>query len=76
MKLLSSLALGAAACAAVLASDIPNQQPLGLSTDGASGDRFLVETAPGETKWVSEDEKWELKRVRIPWPSFLSNITE
>jgi leucyl aminopeptidase len=24
---------------------------------------FLVETAPGKTKWVTEDDKWEMRRV-------------
>lgn len=26
---------------------------------------FLVETAPGKTTWVTEDEKWELRRVSV-----------
>ncbi len=30
--------------------------------DVLSPDRFLVEISPGETKWISEDEKWEMKR--------------
>jgi bacterial leucyl aminopeptidase len=25
---------------------------------------FLIELAPGETAWVTEEEKWELRRVR------------
>ncbi|KAG5925522.1 Leucine aminopeptidase 1 [Claviceps africana] len=25
-------------------------------------EEFLIETAPGETQWVTEDEKWELRR--------------
>lgn len=24
---------------------------------------FLVELSPGETRWVTEEEKWELRRV-------------
>lgn len=24
---------------------------------------FLIELAPGETRWVTEEEKWELRRV-------------
>jgi bacterial leucyl aminopeptidase len=24
---------------------------------------YLIELAPGETRWVTEDEKWELRRV-------------
>lgn len=27
---------------------------------------FLVETAPGKTQWITEEEKWELRRVRLP----------
>ena len=29
----------------------------------ASAEEFLVELEPGVTRWVSEDEKWELRRV-------------
>ncbi|OAQ89980.1 LAP2 like protein [Purpureocillium lilacinum] len=25
-------------------------------------EKFLVETSPGETKWVTEEDKWEMKR--------------
>lgn len=25
--------------------------------------RCLIETSEGETKWVNEDEKWEMRRV-------------
>ena len=25
---------------------------------------FLVETAPGKTQWVTEEDKWEMRRVR------------
>ena len=25
---------------------------------------FLVETAPGKTEWITEDQKWEMRRVR------------
>lgn len=24
---------------------------------------FLIETAPGKTQWVTEEQKWELRRV-------------
>lgn len=27
-------------------------------------EQFLIETAPGKTQWVTEDDKWELRRVR------------
>lgn len=31
-----------------------------------STEKYLVELAPGQTRWVTEDEKWELRRVRNP----------
>jgi bacterial leucyl aminopeptidase len=29
-----------------------------------SQEKFLIELQPGETRWVTEDEKWALRRVR------------
>lgn len=29
---------------------------------------FLIETAPGKTQWVTEEEKWEMRRVRAHCP--------
>ena len=61
MKFASVLALGAAT--SVLAT-VPNhlqQAPL------INKEKFLIELGPGETRWITEDEKWELKRV---WPPF------
>ena len=26
-------------------------------------DEYLIELSPGETRWVTEDEKWALRRV-------------
>lgn len=26
---------------------------------------FLIETAPGRTQWVTEEEKWEMRRVSL-----------
>jgi len=28
-------------------------------------DQYLIELSPGETRWVTEDEKWALRRVCI-----------
>jgi leucyl aminopeptidase len=30
---------------------------------GVGEEQFLIELAPGKTLWVSEEEKWELRRV-------------
>lgn len=29
-------------------------------------DEYLIELSPGETRWVTEDEKWELRKVCFP----------
>lgn len=34
-----------------------------LLNDYATEERYLIELAPGETQWVTENEKWELRRV-------------
>lgn len=41
----------------------PNR--VNLYPDGVPADleTYLVELAPGETRWVTEDQKWELRRV-------------
>lgn len=51
MKGLAILALSAFAAPSVWAKPV----------DGA--EKFLIETAPGETQWVTEAEKFELKAV-------------
>jgi leucyl aminopeptidase len=28
-------------------------------------DQYLIELSPGETRWVTEDEKWALRRVCV-----------
>lgn len=57
--LATSLALAAAVSAAVL----PPQQPIAGNQDVIEPEQFLLELAPGETRWATEDEKWELRRV-------------
>ena len=52
----------AVAAASALAVDY--QQPLG-GQDPIDQDQYLIELSPGKTQWVSEDEKWELKRVSL-----------
>lgn len=60
MKLLASLALSATALAAV----IPQQAPLGSSiVHNTQQTKYLIELAPYQTRWVTEEEKWALKLV-------------
>ncbi|CAF9914022.1 MAG: Leucine aminopeptidase 1 [Heterodermia speciosa] len=50
------------AVASALSTRSSDQRILG---DVASADEFLIELEPGVTKWVSEDDKWELRRNGI-----------
>lgn len=34
-----------------------------LRPDELSSEKYHIELAPGDTRWVTEDEKWELRRV-------------
>ena len=34
-----------------------------LHPEAQSSELFQIELSPGETRWVTEDEKWELRRV-------------
>lgn len=40
--------------------------------------QFLIETAPGETQWVTEEDKWDLRRVSLhtlrSWLEPLTNM--
>jgi len=64
MKYFQVLALAATVSALSFAPQpLPHNDP---STQQSVGEeQFLIELAPGQTKWVTEDTKWELKRVRL-----------
>ena len=56
-------------CTAALAAAVhqPKNPQIVLQDPQANAvepDEFLIELAPGETRWIKEDEKWELRRVR------------
>ncbi|KAL2153588.1 hypothetical protein VTH82DRAFT_4743 [Thermothelomyces myriococcoides] len=36
--------------------------PDGVPQPSASSEKYHIELAPGETRWVTEEEKWELRR--------------
>lgn len=55
-----SLALAALAAVAV-SSFIPGNEQEVFDAEEA---RYLIELAPGETRWIVEEEKWVLRRVR------------
>ena len=70
MKLIPFIATCCSASA--LALSIPWLHQVRLGND-AVAERYLVELGPGETRWIKEDEKWDLRRVRqLLWPSLSS----
>ncbi|CAK7211308.1 Leucine aminopeptidase 1 [Sporothrix bragantina] len=61
MKAANALALLLPAAAAVFV-DSHNGENVQLHPEVAAAEQFLIELGPGETRWVTEDEKWELRR--------------
>ncbi|SLM40773.1 zn-dependent exopeptidase [Lasallia pustulata] len=59
MKCLSLLAVSLAATATALSIARPDQAALGVTPDVK---KYLIELSPDETRWVTEDEKWALRR--------------
>lgn len=57
MRFSALLALSAAA-STFASPALPDQQAPILNEE-----KYLIELGPGETRWITEDEKWELKRV-------------
>jgi hypothetical protein len=65
MFVLSFLALSAFIASAL---SVPQPQQIALNDqETVAPERYLIETSPGETQWVTEDYKWVLRQVR---PSF------
>ncbi|RMZ88111.1 hypothetical protein DV736_g4660, partial [Chaetothyriales sp. CBS 134916] len=62
MKSTSVLSLTLSLASALVAN---LQKPITGSQDAAEQDHYLIELSPGETQWVREEEKWELKRNGI-----------
>lgn len=58
---LAPLALSATATAMILVN--PEQQPLAPSIVQNPQSKSLIELAPYQTRWVTEEEKWSLKLV-------------
>ncbi|KAL4877308.1 hypothetical protein BJY04DRAFT_210064 [Aspergillus karnatakaensis] len=61
MKLSTALALGATAATGVWAYAIPQQDVLENPNVHQEQEYYLIELAPYQTRWVTEEEKWALK---------------
>ncbi|KIY00878.1 uncharacterized protein Z520_03544 [Fonsecaea multimorphosa CBS 102226] len=66
MRTLALLVVSLGASAFARSVDTQSQQALIPQDEEASSqDRYLIELSSGETRWVVEEEKWELKRNGI-----------
>lgn len=66
MKYLIPLTLSAVSIASAFSIDSLLHQQVPLENEKPiSSEQYLIELSPGETRWVSEDEKWELLRVSL-----------
>ncbi|KAL5335137.1 hypothetical protein BJX70DRAFT_390854 [Aspergillus crustosus] len=61
MKLSTALALGATASTGVWANAILQQDVLENPQIHHEQEKYLIELAPYQTRWVTEEEKWALK---------------
>jgi len=62
----SSLLLSLYAAAAVTALSAPREPQVILQEPTlVEPDEYLIELSPGETQWINEAEKWELRKVSI-----------
>jgi leucyl aminopeptidase len=61
---LSTLSLLTLSAVAVNARFVEKHETNQVVLDAAvEGQQYLIELAPGKTQWVTEEEKWELRRV-------------
>lgn len=59
----SQASLLAACVPAITARFVEQVEIDNVVIDPQNEETFLVETAPGETQWVTEEDKWEMRRV-------------
>ncbi|EHY59998.1 Leucine aminopeptidase 1 [Exophiala dermatitidis] len=67
------LAVWAAAVVSGLSIDNRHQQQVALENPSPAPDQYLIELSPGEVRWVTEEEKWELKRNDIKFMDITDN---
>jgi len=61
---LTNVSLLVLSAAAVNARFVEKHETDQVVINAVEDERFLIELSPGKTSWVTEEEKWELRRVR------------
>jgi len=64
MKVSTLLTICAVTTATAL-SVTREQQAVLQDRPASDPELYLIELSPGETRWVTEDEKWEIRRVSL-----------
>ena len=65
MKLLASLlAASVVSAGSILRSHTHTQDVQTVLQHPELEEKYLIELSPGEVEWITEDQKWEYKRVR------------
>lgn len=67
---LTNLSILALSAATINARFIESHESDQVVLNSIEDDRYLIELAPGKTQWVTEEEKWELRRVWHLLPKF------
>lgn len=60
-----SVALALSATSVALGSVVQEQEPIAIQPKLPSQPEYLIELAPDETSWATEEDKWQLKREGI-----------
>lgn len=71
MKISTALVLGATASTGAWAYAIPQQDVIENPHIHHEQEKYLIELAPYQTRWVTEEEKWALKLVCLSGPSWV-----
>jgi hypothetical protein len=64
MKLFSLVLVAGATAATAAVLPSRDQTPLQEALREYEEEHFLIELGPDELKWVTEEEKWRIRRVR------------
>jgi leucyl aminopeptidase len=62
---LTTVSLLALSAASINARFVEKHETDQVVLNAIEEEQFLVELSPGKTQWVTEEEKWELRRVSL-----------
>ena len=62
---LTTLSLLALSAATINARFVEQHETDQVVLNLVDEEKYLIELKPGQTQWVTEEEKWELRRVRL-----------